>query len=99
MGHRNPDRVPLSARLARGRTVGDMIRERWEVISKCDHCGLMMLADLAMIARVAGPGVILWNRRAKCRRLLCPGHVAFHAKAPGMDGYQPLAIDPEVREG
>ena len=93
MGHRNPDRVSIQQRYARGRTVADMAREHWEVISVCRTCGLMMLADLKLIAYVKGPNVSLWNRRARCRRLLCGGVVEFHAKAPGMPGHDRLVID------
>lgn len=93
MGHRNPDRVSIRERYARGKTVADMARERWEVISVCRTCGLMMMVDLKLIAFVSGPKVSLWNRRARCRRLLCGGAVEFHAKAPGMLGHELLAID------
>ena len=102
MGSRNPDRVGIRERFHLGRTVGDMARQRWEVISRCDTCGLMMLVDLKLISFVRGPNVSLWNRKARCRRLLCPGYVTFWAKAPGMAGHDPLIIDtrvPDVRPG
>jgi hypothetical protein len=70
-----------------------MLRERWDVISKCRTCGLMMRTDLRVIARLSGPSVTLWNRKARCRRLLCNGVVTFWAKAPGMDGHQELRIN------
>lgn len=98
MGHRNPDRVPITARFSRGRTVADMARERWDVVSQCDYCGLMMKADLRLIAYVSGPNTVLWNRKAKCRLLFCRGVVTFLAQAPGMDGHQVLAIDPRIPE-
>jgi len=98
VGRPNPDRVSLRVRYEKGRTVADMAREGWEVISCCEHCGLMMLVDLKLIAFVSGPNVSLWNRKARCRRLLCQGVVTFHAKAPGMSGHEPLTIDPRVRD-
>lgn len=93
MGYRNPDRVSIRERYARGKTVAEMARERWEVISVCRTCNLMMMVDLRLIAYVRGPNVSLWNRRARCRRLLCGGVVEFHAKAPGMLGHERLVID------
>jgi hypothetical protein len=98
VGRANPDRVGLRARYEKGRTVADMAREGWEVISYCERCGLMMLVDLRLIALVSGPRVTLWNRKARCRRLLCHGVVTFHAKAPGMSGHEPLTIDDRVRD-
>jgi hypothetical protein len=98
VGAPNPDRVSIRARFAQGRTVDDMARSGWEVISRCEQCGLMMLVDLKLIAWVRGPNVSLWNRKARCRRLLCNGVVTFHAKVPGMSGHEPLTIDPRVRD-
>jgi hypothetical protein len=75
-----------------------MARDRWDVISKCEKCGLMMQVDLKLIAFVSGPKVSLWNRKARCRRLLCQGVVRFHARAPGMATHEPLSIDERVRD-
>jgi hypothetical protein len=93
MGSRNPDRVPLAHRRSRCETVGQMIEQGWDVLTTCQVCGLIMRTDLGVIAKVSGPGVSLWNRKAQCRRYLCSGFVEFHAKAPGMDGHQPLRAD------
>lgn len=71
-------------------TVGAMRRERWDVLSKCQACGLLMRVDLDLIIQVRGPGVSLWNRRARCRRLGCTGWVEFQAKAPGMAMHEAL---------
>ena len=90
MGHRNPDRVPLSYRRARCETVSAMRRDGWDVLSQCPVCGLVMTVDLALMIRVSGPAVSLWNRRAKCRRLGCAGKVQFLAKAPGMPSHERL---------
>jgi hypothetical protein len=93
MGHKNPDRVPLAYRRARCETVGEMIDQGWDVLTKCQVCELVMQTDLKLIGRVSGRDVSLWNRKARCRRLLCHGFVEFYAKAPGMDGHQPLRAD------
>jgi len=91
MGHRNPDRVPLSFRRARCETVKQMIEQRWEVIARCRACGLELRADLRTIAILRGPGFSLWNRNTRCRRRGCRGVVEFCAKAPGMVIFEPLA--------
>lgn len=93
MGHRNPDRIPLSWRRTTCETVADMIRARWDVVSKCGACGLQMQVQLRVIARVSGSSTSLWNRDAACRRLLCPGKVEFWAKAPGMASHERLAAE------
>jgi hypothetical protein len=93
MGHRNPDRVPLAYRRARCETVEQMRAERWDVISKCARCELIMQVDLGLIIKVSGPRVSLWNRKARCRRLGCNGFVEFQAKAPGMGWHEELRAD------
>ena len=86
MGHKNADRVPLSYRRVHCETVADMVREGWDVLSQCGHCGLVML----VIARVSGAETSLWNRKGRCRRLGCIGLVDFLAKAPGMYSHEAL---------
>jgi hypothetical protein len=93
MGHRNPDRIPLSWRRTRCETVAEMAAARWDVLSKCRVCGLQMRVQLRVIATVSGPNTSLWNRRAPCRRLLCSGQVEFWAKAPGMASHEPLTAE------
>ena len=90
MGHRNPDRVPLSYRRERCETVSKMRRDGWDVISQCEKCGLTMSVNLALVIRVSGPDVSLWNKKAKCRRLGCRGFVSFLARAPGMPSHEAL---------
>ena len=90
MGSRNLDRIPLRSRRAKVETVRQMREEGWDVISKCLVCGLVMRVDLALIARVSGPNVSLWNRKAHCRRLGCTGFVEFQARAPGMSWHEVL---------
>ena len=93
MGHRNPDRVPISHRRARCETVGDMLREGWDIISKCRTCGLMMAVDLRLVAKVKGAKTGLWNRTQRCKRIGCTGVVDFMAKAPGMAFHETLSAE------
>jgi hypothetical protein len=93
VGARNPDRVPIALRRSRCETVADMQAQGWEVISECRTCGLAMRVDLDLIAWRTGAKTSLWNRKARCRRLLCSGWVVFKAKAPGMSWHEELAAD------
>lgn len=93
MGAKNPDRIPLSMRFTQCRTVAEMAAKRWDVISKCQTCELTMQVDLALIAKVSGPETMIWNRKARCRRLHCGGFVEFRARAPGMAWHEPLRVD------
>lgn len=96
MGSRNADRIPLSGRYTLGDTVEKMIARRWEVISYCRQCGLTMVVDLKVIAKVSGPKTSLWNRTQRCRRIGCNGQVTFQAKAPGMTNFEELRIHDEL---
>jgi hypothetical protein len=93
MGARNPDRIGVADRYRHGATVALMIANGWEVISVCRSCGLQMSVRLDWIARINGPQTRLWNRKARCRRLLCQGVTEFWGKAPGMTGHDPLTIN------
>lgn len=93
MGRRNVDRVPISFYRATVATVADMQRERWDVISKCATCGLMMAVDLDLVAWRSGAKTVLWNRKARCRRIGCQGFVEFQARQPGGGYYQALRAD------
>jgi hypothetical protein len=93
MGNRNPDRIPISMRRSRCETVADMAAARWDVISKCQVCALMMSVDLAVVKKVSGPTTSLWNRKQRYRRLGCAGFVDFFAKAPGMATHDRLAAE------
>lgn len=55
---------------------------RWEVISYCRSCYLMMRVDLALVERISGPDAVLWNRQSKCRRIGCAGTVEFQGRPP-----------------
>jgi hypothetical protein len=91
VGRKNIDRIPIAHFRARVVTVADMQRERWDVVSKCSACGLMMPVDLDLVAWRTGAKTVLWNRRARCRRLGCQGVVEFQARAPGSPHFQTLA--------
>lgn len=90
MGSRNPDRVPLANRRSKCETVQQMQDQAWDLLSKCDTCGLLMRVDLATIIKVRGPEFSLWNRTSRCRRVGCGGRVEFLAKAPRMGWHEPL---------
>lgn len=72
-------------------SVESMLRNGWDVISCCQKCGLTMRVNLALIIRVSGPDVSLWNRKERCRRLGCTGWVAFQARAPDMVMHEVLS--------
>ena len=91
MGQRNLDRIHIAQWRSKYETVEAMHRDRIDVVSKCRKCDLTMQVDLALVIKVSGPNVSLWNRKARCRRLLCDGWVDFHAKAPGVNWYAKLA--------
>jgi hypothetical protein len=93
MGRRNIDRVPISFYRSSVATVADMQRERWDIISKCSACGLMMAVDLGVLTRLTGPQTILWNRKQRCRRIGCQGYVEFQARQPGGGLYLALRAD------
>jgi hypothetical protein len=72
-------------------TVSQMIKQGWDVISRCDHCGLMMQVNLRVVAVVRGGDFSLWNKKTRCRRIGCQGWTSFQARAPGMHYHQELA--------
>jgi len=90
MGSRNPDRVPVSYRRRKCETVGDMIQQGWDVHSRCMTCGTLFRVNLRIIARLKGPDFSIWNRKDRCRRLGCSGHVEFHGRAPDMSWHEVL---------
>ena len=82
MGQRNPNRWPTEEWRRVAPTVARMRAGRWEVVSYCRTCHLMMRVDLALVERVSGPGTVLWNRQSRCRRIGCAGIVEFQGKPP-----------------
>ncbi len=93
MGSRNAANIPIAYHRARCETVEQMQRDGWDVISKCAVCGLVMRVDLALIIRVSGPKISLWNRKARCRRFACTGWVDFQARLPGLGWHEPLSAE------
>ena len=90
MGGPNPDRVPLMQRRGACETVAQMAAQGWDVISRCQECGLMMRVNLKVIARLKGSDFSLWNQKVRCRRIGCQGWTGFQARAPGMHYHQML---------
>jgi hypothetical protein len=93
MGRRNADRVPVSFWRPSVRTVADMQKHGWEVLTKCTTCGLMMALDLRLVAKLTGPKTVLWNRKQRCRRIGCQGFVEFQARPPGAATFEALVAD------
>jgi hypothetical protein len=93
MGQKNADRIPVAFYRASVVNVADMMRHRWDVVSKCTACGLLMQLDLALVARPSGPKAVLWNRKQRCRRIGCQGFVEFQARPPGAAVYQSLTAE------
>jgi hypothetical protein len=90
MGHRNPDRVSLSARRVKCETVGDMFAQGWKLRAKCQTCALEMDVDMRVIAFHVGSSYSLWNKVGRCKKVGCFGKAVFLGLAPGMAGYEPL---------
>lgn len=70
-----------------------MIVQRWEVVAHCRECNTPLRVDLKVIAIVRGLDYVLWNKTARCKRLLCNGVVDFKAKCPETIQYEPLTFD------
>lgn len=91
MGSRNSDRIPIQMRRRKCETVADMAAQGWDVLSKCQACGLVMRVNLKMIAKVSGPATSLWNRKQRCRRVGCTGFIEFQGRAPDMHWHETLS--------
>jgi hypothetical protein len=82
MGRRNYERWPPEAWRRSAKTVARMRANGWTVLAYCPACTLTIAVDLALVERIRGADFSLWNRRAPCRRLGCPGKVEFQGKPP-----------------
>ncbi|WP_332047962.1 hypothetical protein [Phenylobacterium sp.] len=71
-------------------TVTEMEARGWDVLAKCQACGLTTRVNLRHVARIRGPAFSLWNRRARCKRVACPGAAQFLGRAPDMSWHEPL---------
>ena len=87
MGLRNYDRWSPEEWRRTAETVAQMRKARWDVLSYCRACHLTMRVDLALVERVSGPHAVLWNRKARCRRIGCDGVVEFRGKPPRVTTY------------
>jgi hypothetical protein len=87
MGLRNYDRWPPEDWRRTAETVSQMRKARWEVISYCRVCHLTMRADLNLVERVSGSHTVLWNRKARYRRIGCDGVVEFLGKPLKVTNY------------
>ncbi len=90
MGAKNLDRIPMAEWRRKAETVADMQAQGWDVITKCQACGLAMTVNLDLVGWVAGPRTVLWNRKARCRRIGCSGFVEFQGRPPRRQTYEPL---------
>jgi hypothetical protein len=97
MGRKNPDRFHVTDFRWSCDTVSQMLEHNWEVVGRCDRCGLVMLVDLRMVALVRGPKFSLWNRKTRCKRLHCPGFMALMARWPGAPLHQELVANDGTR--
>ena len=90
MGAKNLDRIPMAEWRRKAETVADMQAQGWDVITRCQACGLAMTVNLDLVGWVSGPGTVLWNRKARCRRIGCSGFVEFQGRPPRRQTYEPL---------
>ena len=93
MGTKNRDRIPIAEWRRAVEAVADMQAKGWDVVTRCQACGLMMAVDLDLIAWRSGAKTSLWNRKARCRRIGCQGWVEFQGRPPGVRVYATLAAD------
>ena len=93
MGSKRPDNVPMVIWRGGCEAVGQMRDQGWQVISKCQACGLQMVVSLPDLVALLGPDFSLWNRRPPCKRIGCTGRVAFLAKPPRCYQYRELAAE------
>jgi hypothetical protein len=80
MGSRNPDRISLSELRPAFETVETMAKAGWRLRSRCDTCRLELEIDWRVVIMVLGPRYSLWNRKARCRKVMCRGQVIFLAR-------------------
>jgi hypothetical protein len=90
MGRTNLDRLSVRDFRWTCDTVTQMRERNWEVIGHCEACGLQMLVSLRVVAATRGPKFSLWNRKVRCKRLLCAGWMRLKARMPGKDWHEAL---------
>lgn len=94
MGSKRLDRIPIAEWRCVAETAADMRAKGWDVITRCQACGLMMPVDLDLIVWRSGAKTSLWNRKARCRRIGCQGWVEFQGRPPGVRLYATLSAPP-----
>lgn len=91
MGVKHPDRIAIHEWRFGAETVAQMLAKKWDVISHCPKCGLIMSTNLPLLIKLKGPDLSLWNLRAPCRRLGCQGKVEFQGRPPGRSYHETLS--------
>lgn len=58
-------------------TVERMAKAGWGLRTRCDKCRLELNLSWRVVIMVLGPNYSLWNRKARCRKVMCSGHTIF----------------------
>lgn len=91
MSTKHPDQISMHRWRDNAETAGEMWAKNWDVLAICGHCQLHMHVNLVVTIAVKGPAFRLWNKKARCKRMLCPGWMAFHGRPPGASQHRPLS--------
>lgn len=102
MGSRNLDRIHISEWRDKVRTAAEMWTAGWKVRAYCEACANEQVVDLEHVVRLGGPGVILWDKTSRCKRIVgpggqCTGRVFFKAMPRGAAGFDYLGKAPRAR--
>lgn len=101
MGSRNLDRIHISEWRDKIRTAADMWSAGWKVRARCEACANEQVVDLEHVVRLGGPGVTLWDKTGRCKRIVggaqCPGRVFFMGKPQHAPSFDFLGHPPRVR--
>lgn len=79
-------------------TLGQMERAGWELVARCNRCGVVLSVDVKVLIRLHGEDAVWWGRRPRCRVLACSGRVEFGARAWRMGSWESLARTPTAEE-
>lgn len=80
MGGRNPDRIPIHEFRPAYETVERMAKAGWKLRTRCEQCRLELNLSWRVVILTLGPNYSLWNRKARCRKVMCSGKVVFLAQ-------------------
>lgn len=95
----------MSARRRLAETVSEMREQGWDVIARCDRCGVLLRVDLRVVIRTRGPAFSLWNQSTRCRVVGCTGWVRFLGRSPDLTTHHELlapwpdGVPPKTRTG